>query len=249
MPLTATGKNTILVFAGLPFSALLLIVQVAGADQCDKLEREGRLIHQQFKKTKICRESKIGKGWTDCEFTAYGTSILLVGAIGTNVQDRLRGHFGTGFYVRSVDSMATIRFVFDSDFGSLVLVDAKDRLEKSGCLYNEAIITLDAQAYGPGEVKLIKMGPMAGRKTPEEKTKALQKDLKLLGYYKGDIDGQLGADTLGAIEKFKIAKEIPGERRLEDIEGLIALEALSKNVDELERLYNEGASPKPPLRR
>jgi hypothetical protein len=49
----------------------LIVIEIANADQCEKLEREERLIHQQFKKSKICRDSKIGKGWTDCEFTAY----------------------------------------------------------------------------------------------------------------------------------------------------------------------------------
>jgi len=138
----------------------LLSAQLAGADQCEKLEKEERLIHQQFKKQKICTESKIGRGWTDCEFTAYGTSLLLVGAIGTNVQDRLQGNFGSGFYIRSVDRLATVRILFDPDFGTLLRVDGKDNLEKAGCLYNEAFITLDAQVYGPGEFNEIKLGPI-----------------------------------------------------------------------------------------
>jgi hypothetical protein len=54
------------------------------ADQYDRLESEGHLIYQQLKKSKICKESEVGKGWTDCHLKAYGTEVLLVGATGTD---------------------------------------------------------------------------------------------------------------------------------------------------------------------
>ena len=174
---------------------------------------------------------------------------MLVGAIGTNVQDRSRGNFGSGFHVRSVDKLATVRILFDADFGTLLRVDGKDNLEESGCLYNEAFITLDAQVYGPGEFNAIKLGPITVPKTPEEKTKALQSDLKLLGYYKGKIDGALGAETLDAIDRFKTDKQIAQKTPLENITGLIALDAASRTVDEMKRLFDEGSAAKPPLRR
>jgi putative peptidoglycan binding protein len=175
--------------------------------------------------------------------------VRLVGAIGLNIQDRMQGHFGSGFYVISVDKLATVRVLFDPNFGTLLRVDGVDNLTESGCLYNEAFITLDAQVYGAGEFNQIKLGPIKVPKTPEEKTKALQKDLKLLGYYKGDIDGTLGAEILAAIERFKTDNQIARDTPLENIEGLIGLRAASRSLDELDRLYKEGSAPKPPLRR
>jgi hypothetical protein len=184
--------------------------------------------------------------------------VRLVGAIGLNIQDRMQGHFGSGFYVISVDKSATVRVLFDPNFGTLLRVDGVDNLTESGCLYNEAFITLDAQVYGAGEFNQIKLGPIFNQiklgpikvpKTPEEKTKALQKDLKLLGYYKGDIDGTLGAETLAAIERFKTDNQIARDTPLENIEGLIGLRAASRSLDELDRLYKEGSAPKPPLTR
>jgi len=86
-------------------------------------------------------------------------------------------------------------------------------------------------------------------KTPEEKTKALQRDLKLLGYYKGNIDGALGAETLAAIERFKTDKQIARKTPLENITGLIALDAASRSVDEMKRLFDDGSAAKPPMRR
>lgn len=123
------------------------------ADQCSKLGSEGLLIHQQFKKSKVCKESTINSGWTDCFFKAYGTNILLVGAIGTTVNERMIGFKGSGFYVLSVDDRAQVRTMLDRDYGSLLRVDGKDNLEESGCLYNEAYITLDAQVLDSGELK------------------------------------------------------------------------------------------------
>lgn len=131
-------------------------VTPAKADQCDRLESEERLIYQQFKKTKICKESTIGKGWTDCSFKAYGTEVLLVGALGTSVRDRMQGVSGSGFYVVSVDRMARVRFLLDQDLGAVLRIDGTDNLNKTGCLYNEAYITLDAQVYSPGESNMIR---------------------------------------------------------------------------------------------
>ena len=128
------------------------------ADQCSKLESEGFLIHQQFKKSKTCKESTINPGWTDCFFKAYGTNILLVGAIGTTVNERMMGFMGSGFYVLSVDERARVRTMLDRDYGSLLQVNGKDNLEESGCVYNEAYITLDAQILGPGEFNKLKLG-------------------------------------------------------------------------------------------
>ncbi|WP_404692238.1 hypothetical protein, partial [Raoultella ornithinolytica] len=48
------------------------------ADQCEKLDKEGLLIYQQFKKSKMCKDSTINAGWTDCLFKAYGTKEVAI---------------------------------------------------------------------------------------------------------------------------------------------------------------------------
>ena len=81
------------------------------------------------------------------------------------------------------------------------------------------------------------------------KLKALQNDLKLLGYYKGDIDGMLSAETLAAIERYKKQNKIPQETEIERVGGVIAAEAAMKSLDNLKQLFEEGSAPKPPLRK
>jgi len=193
----------------------------------------------------------IGKGWTDCSFKAYGTEVLLVGAIGTTVGARMRGFRGSGFYILSVDPQAKVRTIIDEDFGTLIRVDGKDNLKESGCFYNEAYITLDAQVYGPGEFKEVKYGPVKSKlpKTEKEKTKALQKDLKMLGYYAGKIDGVLGPQTITAIERYKSVEGLPKETTIENVSELVTLNALQKSLDNLKRLHEELVLPKPPLRK
>ena len=128
------------------------------ADQCEKLAKEGLLIYQQFKKSKMCKDSTINAGWTDCLFKAYGTNILLSGAIGTTIDERTTGMLGSGFYVLSVDERAKVRTFIDRKLGLLLRVDGKDNVEKSGCIYNEVFITLDARVLDPGEFNKLTMG-------------------------------------------------------------------------------------------
>ena len=240
-----TFTTTLFVFASL----LVLSTGPVAADQCARMESDGRLIFQQFKKSKVCKGSDVAEGWTDCNFKAYGTEILLVGAIGTSVQARMLGFGGSGFYVLSVDKQATVRTLFDAEFGILMRIDGKDNLKESGCIYNEAYITLDAQVYGPGEFNRIKLGPVKLPTTEEDKTMALQKDLKLLGFYSGNINGVLGPDTIGAIANYKKAKGLAENTSIEDVRQLAAMDAAFKSLDEMKRLYEEGTAPKPPLRK
>lgn len=223
--------------------------EVTNADQCTRIETEGHLIYQQLKKTKICKESEIGRGWTDCSFKAYGTEILLVGSIGTSVQERMQGARGSGFYVLSVDKVAEVRILIDDEFGTLLRIDGKDNGKESGCIYNEAYITLDAQVYGPGELNEIRLGPIKLPKTEEEKTKTLQSDLTMLGYYSGDINGVLGSKTIAAIEQYKKIKGIPKKTAMEDVRGLIAADVALKYLDTMKDEYEKDTVPKPPLRK
>lgn len=228
---------------------LVLNSEITNADQCTRMETEGHLIYQQLKKTKICKESEIGRGWTDCYFKAYGTEILLAGSIGTSVQERMQGVHGSGFYVLSVDKVAQVRILIDDEFGTLLRIEGKDNLEESGCIYNEAYITMDAQVYGPGEFNEIKLGPIKQPKTEEEKTKALQTYLKTLGYYTGDIDGVLGSKTIAAIEQYKKIKGLPKGTTMEEVRGLIAADAALIYLDEMKEIYEKNTVPKPPLRK
>lgn len=219
------------------------------ADQCSKLESEGLLIHQQFKKSKACKESTINRGWTDCFFKAYGTTLLLVGAIGTTINQRMIGFMGSGFYVLSVDERAQVRTILEQDFGSLLRIDGKDNLEESGCIYNEAYITLDAQVLGPGEFNQIKYGHIKAPETQEEKIRALQEGLAILGYNPGKVDGVLGPQTLAAMDEYKRDKGLPSAASVEDIRQLVAMDTALKLLDKMQDLYEESAVPKPPLRK
>jgi hypothetical protein len=98
--------------------------------------------------SKVCKESAINRGWTDCFFEAYGTTILLAGVIGTTVDQRMAGIMGSGFYVLSVGERAQVRVLLDQDFGSILRIDGKDNLVESGCIYNEVYVTLDAHVLG-----------------------------------------------------------------------------------------------------
>ncbi|MEX0634955.1 hypothetical protein M8494_36605 [Serratia ureilytica] len=73
--------------------------KVSLADQLRKLDKEGFYYVSGFKKSKMCKDSTINAGWTDCLFKAYGTNILLSGAIGTTIDERTTGMLGSGFYV------------------------------------------------------------------------------------------------------------------------------------------------------
>jgi hypothetical protein len=155
------------------FSTVLLISSllyqiVVGADQCLRLEGEGLLLYQQFKKSKVCRESTIDKEWTDCFFKAYGSTILLAGAIGTTDNQRMYGFLGSGFYILSVDDRAQVRVLFDPNFGQLLRIEGKDNIEESGCIYNEAYITLDARVLSTGELNHIRFGRI---KLPKQRNK------------------------------------------------------------------------------
>ena len=225
--------------------------QTAGKElsRCQEMENNKLLLHQQFKSSKVCEESEVGKGWADCSFKAKGTEILLVGAIGTTTESRMQGFRGSGFHILSVDPMAKVRTFIDEEFGTLIRVEGRDNLEESGCLYNKAFITLDAQVYGSGEFNEVKYGPVKLPTTEYEKTKALQKDLKMLGYYTGRIDGALGPQTLAAIEMYKRSKGMPKETTIEGVRKIMTVDTLLKSLDSQKRALEEFSSPVPPLKK
>jgi len=225
--------------------ALLAVVNfvpvAARADRCLELEEKGLLLSQQLKKNKVCRESKIVRGWTDCLFRVGNTEILLVGAIGRNVQQRMPGFSGSGFYINSVDSNVKLRIHKDEDLGLIISITAKDALMETGCFYNRAYITLDARVLDSRELNKIKFGAMdkPDKKGPKGRIMDLQEDLTYLGYKPGPIDGVLGPQTKAAVEAYKRDKGLNPNMGDDEAFSLIGTEVLMKRHKELDALFQE----------
>ena len=66
-------------------------------EPCERMKSQNQLLYQQLKASKSCKESAIGRGWTDCVFKAGRTEILFVGAIGMDPTDRMAGTLGSAF--------------------------------------------------------------------------------------------------------------------------------------------------------
>ena len=231
-------------------TAVSLVPVTVRADRCSELEEKGLLLSQQFKKNKVCRESKIVRGWTDCLFRVGNTEILIVGAMGRNIQQRMPGFSGSGFYINSVDSNVKLRIHKDADFGLIISVTAKDALMETGCFYNRAYITLDARVLDSGELNKLKFGAMnkSDKKGPKERTMDLQEDLTYLGYKPGPIDGVLGPQTKAAVEAYKRDKGLNPNMADDEAFSLIGTEVLMKRHKELDALFQEMERPEPPLK-
>ena len=201
---------------------LLFSTTVAWANQCSQLEADGRLIRQQLKQSKVCRTSSVEETWTDCEFSAGKTRILLVGAIGTSPESRAMGIRGSGFHVLSVDPMMTVRVLVDSGSDLVLRLDGTDNLLSSGCLYNEALITLDARVLGPGE----RVRDSGTATTERDSIKSAQTYLRQLGYDPGPIDGNMGVRTRAALENFRRERNIPSGTSEDLLLTKVLLEAL-----------------------
>ena len=234
--------------------AVLAVVSVAPvavrADPCSELEEKGLLLSQQFKKNKVCRESKIVKGWTDCLFRVGNTEILIVGAGGRDIHKRMPGFSGSGFYINSVDSNVNLRIIKDTDLGLIISVTAKDAFMETGCYYNRAYITLDARVLDSRELNKIKFGAVdePEEKGAKDRIMNLQEDLAYLGYKPGPIDGVLGPQTRAAVEACKRDKGL--NPNMDDAEAfsLISTEAIMKRHKELDALFQDKERSEPPFK-
>jgi hypothetical protein len=63
----------------------------------------------------------------------------------------MAGILGSGFWIRAVAPEDNLRVFLHETLGLLVKVDAKSNLQDTGCIHNEAYITLDARVLDPGE--------------------------------------------------------------------------------------------------
>jgi hypothetical protein len=218
-----------------------LVPVAARADRCSELEEKGLLLAQQFKKNKVCMKSKIVRGWTDCLFRVGNTEILIVGASGRNIHQRMPGFSGSGFSINSVDSNVKLRIHKDADLGLIISVTAKDALMETGCFYNRAYITLDARVLDSRELNKIKLGAMdkPDKKGPKGRIMDLQEDLAYLGYKPGPIDGVLGPQTKAAVEAYKRDKGLNPNMADDEAFSLIGKEVLMKRHKELDALFQE----------
>jgi hypothetical protein len=107
------------------------------------------------------------------------------------------------------------------------------QLTESGCLYNEAYVTLDAQVLNPGEFNQVKYGRVKLPETQEEKIRALQEGLAVLGYNSGKVDGVLSHQTLAAMEKYKRDKGLSSTASVEDIRQLVSMDAALKLLEKM----------------
>lgn len=210
-------------------------LQATQIAQCEVMESKGQLLYQQFKASKICKESAITKGWTDCVFKAGSTEILLAGAIGVDLTDLMVGTLGSGFWILSVDPEVTVRVLLHNKLSLLVRVDAKSNLQDTGCLYNEAFITLDARVLSPGEINMLAYPTPEATKTPSDQAKMriknAQEALIALGYKPGPPDGVLGPATRAAIEIYRRDKGLRANITDEQLFELLSLEAVMQSIE------------------
>lgn len=210
-------------------------LQATQEDQCEVMKSQQQLLYQQFKASKICKESAIAKGWTDCVFKAGSTEILLAGAIGMDPTALMAGTLGSGFWILSVDPEVTVRVLIHEKLGMLVRVDAKSNLQDTGCLYNEAFITLEARVLSPGEINILASPPPAATKNPSEQAKIriknAQEALIVLGYKLGPPDGVLGPATRAAMKVYRQDKGIRADITDERLFELLSLEAIMQSLE------------------
>lgn len=213
--------------------------EAAGFGTCDTLESQGKLLHQKFRASKICTESTVGKGWTDCVFRADGTQLRLVGAIGPSPQARVMGFAGSGLYVDSVDSKHTVRILLVEELGLTFRVDHKDNLSPQGCIYNEAYISLGAQVLSSGDLNMLR-AKLAPPQSPQDRIRTLQDALIGLGYMQGPATGTLDQRTKSAMAAYRKAKGISADVP----EELVTLQILIDAMEETgRRVWPEAPEP------
>ena len=213
-----------------------LVPVETGAESCSEMEEEGLLLHQQFKKGKVCKYSGIGEGGVDCLFKAGDTEIRLVSAITRGTTEEISGFSGGGFDILSVGPEVRVIIFADDNLGLLVKVEDKDKTGEGGCIFNEAYITLDSQVLSPSELNKIEYSlshPPEGR---DRRIMGVQKNLLVLGYRPGKADGILGPRTKDALEAYKRDKDLQTDLSDEAIYTLLATDALSKRAIRLEKV-------------
>jgi hypothetical protein len=197
---------------------------------CYELENSGRMLYQRFRANKVCNRSLIGKGWTDCTFTAGKTKIMLVGATGVSALEMMQGRSGSGFQLLSVDESVRVRSYINDKLGLILSIEPKDVQNDDTCLYDEAIITLNARVLVLSEYK--KIIDETVKLSQKEVTKLLQSTLFRLGFNPGPIDGHMGSKTHTAINQYRESKGIGDDVSEETVHSLIIGNALLHRIEE-----------------
>jgi hypothetical protein len=213
--------------------AAILLATQAAANRCKDMEHQGHLISQQLKRTKVCTESKITRGWTDCHFQAGATEIVLAGAIGLDPASRAYGLLGGGFSVLALDPGMTARPMFHDKLGMVLRLDSKNETTEEGCDYDQAYITLDAQVLDNADLTEVEHPELSTSPTPAERVQSLQKALRLLGYDPGPEDGKEGPKLTAALAAYRRNKKLDARASEDDVRRLVLLEAAVKSMDQL----------------
>ena len=218
------------------------------ADSCQEMAEKGLLLYQKLDNVKICKDSERGDGLTDCLFRSGNTEILLVGAIRRNMAEKAQAFFEGGFRILSIGQDVRVRMFVGGQFGFLVKVEGKEIPEDEGCYYNDAYITLDSRVLGPGGLVKFQYGTTYQTIGEKERIRYIQKNLSLLGFDPGKIDGVSGPRTLAAYEAFKRKRQIQDGASDESAFNLLAGDAILKNLIELEKVGEGKWEPKAPSR-
>ena len=198
--------------------------------RCYELENSGRMLYQRFRANRVCSRSLMGKGWTDCTFTAGKTKIMLVGATGVPALEMMQGSSGSGFHLLSVDESVRVRSYVNDKLGLILNIKTKDAQNNDTCLYDEAIITLDSRVLVLSEYN--KIIDATARLSQKEETKLLQSTLLLLGFNPGPIDGHMGSKTLAAINQYRQSRGIREDVSEETVQSLIIIKAVLRRIEE-----------------
>jgi len=205
------------------------------AQSCHKMEEEGSLLYQKFRKGKVCKGTEISEGCKECLFKVGETEILLINVLRKINTEKIQSFHGSGFKVFSIGPDVRVRIFTVDDFGLIVRVQDKNNLEENGCIYNEAYITLDSDVLSPRELNNVMYGPSLQSEKLKEQIKYIQRNLAILGHDPGLIDGIFGPRTGAAFEAYKREKHIMPNLPDETIFNVIAIDAFFKRSVELEK--------------
>lgn len=228
------------------FAGPTLVPAETTVDRCQEMEETGLLLYQQFRKGKVCKDSEIAEGWTDCLFSVGHTEIL-VGAIKRATTGESKGYSMKGFNVLSIGPDVNVKMFASENFDLLLKVEDKNNPEDGGCAHNEAFITLDSQVLSPDELYKLSPARTGGSNIRGERIKEVQRNLALLGYSPGEADGIFGPVTREAVEAYSRDKRLQPTLSFQRIFNFLTGDALLKGLTELEKKGKDIWEPKTPV--
>ena len=221
-----------------------LLPTKTNAQSCSEMEETGSLLYQQFEKGKICKPSEMGDGGKICMFKVGNTEIhLRVGSKKGQSDDKQRFTMD-GIKIVSVSPELRVRIFTGSHFGLIVRIERKSNSTETGCMYDEAYLSLKSEILGPEDLNRMMYGSVPPSENIREQTKHLQGNLTRLGFNLGKIDGIPGPMTIAAFEKYKQERQFQPTLLYEEINKILSIEAFFKGAVELEEMEDGGWQPK-----